>query len=148
MPSTTVEMLNDLINMCEDARNFYANASYQTTSQRWREVFRKIASTRESIIINLKSHLNSMVGEVAEDGSPADPSSNIFKLLNTDIINGDLALVEKLEKAENETLRKFRQAIENEPPDATVNLIERQMQILNETHSHMKFLRQSLGKAA
>lgn len=148
MPRTTVEMLNDLITLCEDALNFYVNASHRTTSRSWRETFRKIASTRESIIINLKSHVISGVGDAVEDSSRTDQPTNIFKHAETNMDNADLVLVKTLEKAENETLRQFREALESDPPDATVKLIERQMQILGETSSHMKFLRQSIEKAA
>lgn len=148
MPRTTVEELHNLINICEDAREFYARASHRTTSQSMKATFRKIAATRESMIINLKSHILSLAGEVPEDDSFTDPPSNLFRRLKSKMENADLALVEKLEDAEDKTLAEFRKVLESGPPDATANLIERQMQILNETHSHMKFLKQHLGKAA
>jgi uncharacterized protein (TIGR02284 family) len=146
MQKTTVDRLTDLINICEDAREFYTCTSHQTNSRSLRETFRKIASTRESVIINLKSHIISLAGEMAEGEAFTSYPANIFKFRKTEIRNLDFAMIEKLEEAENKTLDKFRKALEIELSDATVNLIERQMQMLNETRSHMKFLKQKLRR--
>lgn len=148
MPNTTIEMLSDLINICEDAREFYATAAYRTNSRSLGETFRRIASTRESVIINLRLHALSIVGEAAEEEIGDGRTSDLFRPLKTEIDHMELSLVRKLEKAERVALEQFRDALDSEPPEATTDLIERQMQMLDETHSHIKFLRRHLGSAA
>lgn len=148
MPDTTIEMLSDLINICEDAREFYATAAHRTNSRSLRETFRRIASTRESVIINLRLHAFSIGGEAAEKEIGEGRTSDIFRPLKTEIGDMELALIKKLEKAESDALEQFRDALNSEPPEATTNLIERQMQMLDETYSHIKFLKRHLGSAA
>ncbi len=148
MPTTTIETLSDLINICEDAREFYATAAFRTNSRSLGETFRRIASTRESVIINLRLHALSTVGEAAEEKIGNGRASDIFGPLKTEIDDMELTLVEKLERAENVALEQFREALKSEPPEATTNLIERQMQLLHETYFHIKFLKRHLGSAA
>lgn len=148
MSHATIEMLNDLINLCEDAREFYENAARRTHSRGLGESFRRISSTRESVIINLKLHKLSLAGEAAEEDASEGRTSSIFKALKGKLGDEDLVLVENLEKAEVETLDQFWEALNNELPEPTTNLIERQLQILDETSSHMKTLKQRLGNSA
>ncbi len=148
MLNTTIEMLSDLINICEDAREFYAAVAHRTNSRSLEETFRRIASTRESVIINLRLHALSIVGEAAEEIIGNGQTSDLFRPLKTEIDDMELTLVKKLEKAESAALEQFREALNSEPPEATTNLIERQMQMLDETHSHIKFLKRHLGNAA
>lgn len=148
MPNTTIEMLSDLINICEDAREFYATAAYRTKSRSLGETFRRIASTRESVIINLRLHALSIAGEAAEEEIGDGRTSDLFRPLRTEIDDMEIALLRKLEKAESVALEQFRDALNSESPEATTDLIERQMQMLDETYSHIKFLKRHLGSAA
>lgn len=141
-------MLNSLVNRCEDAREFYTSAARQTENEELRTIFLKMASTRESIIINLKSHAHSLAIELKKGGTLSGQASNIFKLLKARVGNTDLTLITDLEAAENKTLDDFRKALKRNPPEATWNIIERQLCILTETHIHMEEMKENLKKAA
>tara|TARA_R110000772_G_scaffold87795_4_gene182760 strand:+ start:3314 stop:3760 length:447 start_codon:yes stop_codon:yes gene_type:complete len=148
MQKHTIKMLNDLVNRCEDAKEFYTSAARQTKNEELKNTFMKMASTRESIIINLKSHANSLASELDDGGTFSGQASNIFKLLKARLGDTDVSLVKELEAAENKTLDDFRQALESDPPEATRQLIERQLRILTQTHNHMKNMKEKLKKVA
>ena len=131
-----------------DAREFYTSAARQTKNEELKDIFRKMASTRESIIINLKTHANSLASELDDGGTLSGQASNIFKLLKARVGNTDISLVTELEAAENKTLKEFQNALESNPPETTRSLIERQMRILTQTHNHMKYMKEKLNKAA
>ena len=148
MQKRTIKMLNGLVNRCEDARDFYTSAARQTKNEELRDIFRKMASTRESIIINLKTHANSLASELNDGGTLSGQASTIFKLLKAKVGDTDISLVKELEAAENRTLEDFQKALESNPPEVTHSLIERQMRILTKTHNHMKYMKEKLKKAA
>tara|TARA_R110000787_G_scaffold73456_2_gene163632 strand:+ start:63005 stop:63586 length:582 start_codon:yes stop_codon:yes gene_type:complete len=148
MQKSMIKMLNGLVNRCEDAREFYTSAARQTKNEELKDIFRKMASTRESIIINLKTHANSLASELDDGGTLSGQASNIFKLLKARVGNTDISLVTELEAAENKTLKEFQNALESNPPETTRSLIERQMRILTQTHNHMKYMKEKLNKAA
>ena len=103
MQKHTIKMLNDLVNRCEDAKEFYTSAARQTKNEELKNTFMKMASTRESIIINLKSHANSLASELDDGGTFSGQASNIFKLLKARLGDTDVSLVKELEAAENKT---------------------------------------------
>ncbi len=138
------DALTKLIDLCEDAREFYSSASHQTTSPRLRKAFRKMASVRESIVINLKSHFASEFGDVQEGGTITGQASNIFKLLKAKLGDTERTLILELERAEDDTLEEFRDVQLKDLSESTRQVIERQMRLLIETHDHMKSLKQEL----
>lgn len=148
MPKKMVRILNDLINRCEDAREFYTSAARRAKNRKLKDTFRKMASTYESVIINLKEHANSLASEIEEGGTITGRASNIFKLLKARIGDTDLTLVRELEAAEDKTRADFLDALSRNPPEATRNIVERQLRILVETHDHIRNLKERLKNVA
>jgi uncharacterized protein (TIGR02284 family) len=148
MTKSRIEVLNELIDICEDARKFYTDAAEQTESSRLQTTFQNIATAREGIIVNLKSHIIAIGGKIESDGTFIGQTSNLFGQLKAKVGDTDITLVTELEDTEDKTLEAFRAAMDEDPPEATLNLLERQTQLLNDSHIYMRNLKHTLQNFA
>lgn len=144
MTKSEVEFLNDLIAVCEDAREFYVEALDQTENTCIKETFRQMASVRESIIENLKLRIIAIGGMVDQNRSFAGMQPQMFGSLKTKLTNRDKMLVAELEEAEDKTLEEFYHILGNEQPAATMALLQKHTKMLREAHIYMQTLKVQL----
>lgn len=142
------KILNHLVDVCEDARDFYSDAAEQAENPQIQNTFRKIAAIRENIISDLKSYIVANGGSPEQDGTMGGKASKMFSQLKASVANTDETLVKDLEEAEDKSLEEFHEAIAKNLPENTREFLTEQTKRLRDTHDHMKHIKDCMKKAA
>ena len=147
MPKPEKE-LQKLINICEDAREFYADATDQTNDPEMRRLFRTMADIRKGVIIDLRAHMRQKDMEVSEPSETV--MGQVNKFLGENFAkwsdNADKSLINYLEEAEDRCLHSFQDVSnDNDIPADTRRLVSQELQTLQRTHDYMKELKQAMN---
>lgn len=148
MSNDTKQILNHLVDVCEDAREYYQKASDQAEDPRIKMTMKNMAAVRETIISDLKARIISMGGTPDEQGTAQGKTAQFFGQLKASIANTDETLVSELEEAEDKSLEEFHSAMAKNLPEETRSFIEKQTALLRKTHDHMKELKDCMKDAA
>ena len=150
MPNPEKELQN-LINICEDAREFYTDAIDQTNDPAMKQLFRNMADIRKGVIIDLRSHMRQKDMELKEPSETFGGQFNKFIGENIAKWSDDTnkALIIYLEEAEDRCLHSFENlANDNDVPLDTRALVSQELKTLQQTHDYMKKLKEVVKAAA
>lgn len=143
--------LQNLINICEDAREFYTDAIDQTNDSEMKRLFRTMADIRKSVIINLRADMRDHNMELEEASETV--AGRVNKFLGETVAkwsdNTDSALIAYLEEAEDRCLHSFQDVSnDNDMPASTRAVVSKELEILQKTHDYMKELKEAVKLAA
>ncbi len=142
------KVLNHLIEVCEDAREFYHDAAEQAENPAIKKTFKNMETVRENIVSDLRSRVMLEGGKPDESGTVSGKTAQFFSQLKAGIANTDEALVSALEEAEDKALEEFHEAMAKNLPSDTISFLDRQEKLLRRTHDHMKELKDTLKLSA
>lgn len=147
----TEHKIQNLINICEDAREFYTDAIDQTNDSEMKQLFRNMADIRKSVIVDLRAHMRQHNMKIEEPSETV--MGQVNKFLGENIAkwsdNADNALVTYLEEAEDRCLHSFQDVSnDNDIPNETRILIKKELETLQKTHDYMKELKDTMKMAA
>lgn len=146
-----IKEIKKLINLNEDARQFYTEASEQTDSATYRSTFQKVGALHGSVVVSLQSHLKTL-GE-----TDLQPDKTLMgktrQFVGTTLADWsektDEMLVTHLEEAEDRCLHQIQDIMEDEDiTTATKDVLTREHANIRQTHDYMKGLKDNLKKAA
>lgn len=149
MPSDEIRTLNNLIQQCEDAQEFYEEACEMTDNHEMRMLFTRMKEARAPIIADLTSRVKGLGGEVEDDTTITGDIRAAWGKLKASLSgHKDETLVAELEEVEDRSLEEFYSAIANNLPEQTIIMLKRHANALRETHDIMKTTQDMIKDAA
>jgi uncharacterized protein (TIGR02284 family) len=148
--SNPEKTLQNLVDICEDAREFYTVSIEKTNDPEMKQLFRKMADIRKSVIIDLRHHMSHKNMKIEEPSETFRGQLN--KFLGENIAkwsdNTNTALITYLEEAEDRCLHSFEDASnDNDLPIETRTLVSKELETLQLTHDYMKELKEVIKAA-
>ena len=148
--SHTERTFQNLINICEDAREFYTDSIEQTSDPEMKRLCRQMADIRKGIIIDLRAFARQH--DIGLQEASNTIAGQINKFLGENIAkwsdNTDEALIVYLEEAEDRCLHAFEDASNDDDLSLEARqLITEELASLQKTHDYMKELKQALKAA-
>ncbi len=149
--SNPEKKLQNLIDICEDAREFYTDATGQTEDPEMKRLFRTMADIRKGVIIDLRDYMQK------NDMKFEEPSETVMgqvnKFLGENIANWsdntDTALIAYLEEAEDRCLHSFQDVSNDNDIDASTRaIVSSELETLQKTHDYMKELKEVTSMTA
>ena len=142
--SHTKKTMQNLINICEDAREFYTDAIQQTSDPEMKRLCQQMADIRKGIIIDLRAFARQH--DISVEEASETFGGQVNKFLGEHIAkwsdNTDEALIVYLEEAEDRCLHSFEDAAnDNDLSLEARQLINQELASLKKTHDYMKELK-------
>ena len=148
--SHTENTIQNLVNICEDAREFYTDAVTQTKDPEMKRLCRQMADIRKGIIIDLRAFARQ--NDLKIDEPKETLGGQVNKFLGENIAkisdNTDEALIVYLEEAEDRCLHSFEDASnDNDLSPEARRLVSEELASLKKTHDYMKELKVAMKAA-
>lgn len=143
---TDTSTLNDLIDVLEDGRNFYADAATKVERTDLKALFDRMARTKTAIANDLKNKVV-FSGKEPSDGSFAGSIRKTYAELKASLVSDTQAeYVAQLEEFEDRILDEFRDAIEKTEDPEVRAIAAKYMPEVRRDHDEMKALKDAMGK--
>ncbi len=143
--------LKSLINVNEDAAEFYETAQEKVEDETMISTFKSLEGLHVSVITNLQGILASN-GEtdVEADETITGSTREMFATMMAKVSNDpDAMLVTHLEEAEDKCLHYIKDAMENEDiSPSTKTALQNELTSLQKSHDYMKALKDQMQAAA
>lgn len=143
---TDTSTLNDLIDVLEDGRNFYADAATKVERADLKALFERMARTKTAMVNDLKNKVV-FSGKEPSDGSFAGSVRKAYADMKASLVSDTQAeYVAQLEEFEDRILDEFRDAIENTDDPEVRAIAAKYMPEVRRDHDEMKALKDAMGK--
>jgi len=141
--------LSKLIDINEDACEFYESAQEKTDNPQFKSTFRELEQLHKNVIGNMQQHIIDSEGPIEPDQTFTGQTQKFWGELMSSISNDvNETLVTHLEEAEDRCLHSIQDAIEKDDmPTDTVVMLQKEMITLKKTHDYMKDLKDTLKAA-
>jgi uncharacterized protein (TIGR02284 family) len=143
MHTEEIALLNRLLSICDDARNFYRAAAGRVSDPRLEDTFHAFAQIRSEIAVDLTRLIRDHGGEPALDGTFEGKASQFFgELSAARSPQPERELLKHLSRAEDRSLGEFREALDESRalPPGTKRMLAGHVALLRETHDRMESL--------
>lgn len=143
---TDTSTLNDLIDVLEDGRNFYADAATKVERGDLKALFERMARTKTAIANDLKNKVV-FSGKEPSEGSFAGSMRKTYADMKASLVKDTQAeYVAQLEEFEDRILHEFRDAIEHTDDTEVRAIAAKYMPEVRRDHDEMKALKDAMGK--
>ena len=153
MPKQDIKEIKNLININEDAVEFYKDASEQSNDPQFKTTFKSLESLHNSVVVNLQEYAT-LIGAETE-AVEADETLQGLGMQFVGKMIADLsdktneALVSYLEEAEDRCLHQVQDIMEDDNiTPATKSALKSEETALKKSHDYMKALKDHLSEAA
>lgn len=145
--SHTDRTMQNLIDICEDAREFYTDAETKTSDPEMKKLCRQMADIRKGVIVDLRAYARQ--NDIDIDEPSETLSGRINKFVGEQVAEWsdktDEALIVYLEEAEDRSLETFEKAAnDNDLPATARQLVTSELATLRQTHDFMKELKDAV----
>ncbi len=149
MSNTENKELSKLININEDACEFYKYAQEKSENASFKRTFRDLESLHRSVIINLQECIRVNGGDPEADETLSGQARQMWGELMASISNDvDETLVSHLEEAEDRCLNSIEDTMKEEDLSApTKTVLGNEHSALQKSHDYMKTLKDTLKAA-
>jgi uncharacterized protein (TIGR02284 family) len=146
--SSTLDVLQELIETCRDGETGYAHAAGIVTDPELRSYFMEQSQERHRILVELQQ-LAQHIGEPRPDtsGSVAGTLRRAWFEAKVDIGLGDQAVLNSIESGEDAAKRAYEKALGSDLPEPIRMIIQQQAESVYDAHDHVRDLR-DIRKAA
>jgi uncharacterized protein (TIGR02284 family) len=135
--------LNELIDVLEDGKRFYLEASTEVARPDLRALFAHMATVKAAIASDLRTAVVA-VGDAPSSGSLAGCLRQAYAEIKARLSSDqDHTYIAELEQFEDRILRAFRQAAHESKDQAVRTLAERYLPDVVRDHTHMRELQRS-----
>ncbi len=143
------EELCKLININEDACEFYESAQEQAENPQIKTVFGNLENLHKNVIISLQQKVRSNGGDPEADETFAGKTAQFFGKIAAKISNDvDETLVKHLEEAEDRCLHSIQDAMKSsDVTPSTRALLQDEYASLRKSHDYMKSLKDQMKAA-
>lgn len=142
--------VSKIININEDARQFYQTAQEKAENDTVKNIFKDFENLHEGIVINLQNYVRQNGGDPETDGTMTGNVSEMWGKARAALSsNTDESLIASLEEAEDRCIHSIKDAISDDdlPADARATL-KREEETLQRSHDYMKIMKQNVNAAA
>ncbi len=149
MSNPEVKELRKLININQDACEFYESACGKIENPSLESTFRNLESLHKGVVVNLQNYA-ARRGETLEAGDTfAGQARQFWGEMMANISNDvDETLVAQLEEAEDRCLHSIEDAMKNKDISAeTKSTLQGELRALQKSHDYMKALKESMKAA-
>jgi len=146
--SSTLDVLQELIETCRDGETGYAHAAGMAADPELKAYFTEQSQKRHHILGELQQ-LAQHSGEPRPDtsGSVAGTLHRAWFEAKVDIGLGDQAVLNSVERGEDAAKGAYEKALSSDLPEPVRMVIEQQAESVLDAHDHVRDMRDS-GKAA
>jgi uncharacterized protein (TIGR02284 family) len=135
--------LNDMIEVLNDGRKFYAEAAVEVVRSDLKSLFDRMARTKQAIAGDLRTAVVANGADPAEGGSFAGALRTAYAEVRTKLSSHkDYEYVVQLEQFEDRILDAFTNAVSASGDPAVRTIAERYMPEVTRDHNEMKTLKQ------
>jgi uncharacterized protein (TIGR02284 family) len=143
--NTTIETLNDLIEVLKDGQHGFQTAAKDVKAPELAQIFQGYARQRGEFAAKLQAHVAALGANVEKSGSISGTMHrgwiNLKSALST---NEPQAVLDEAERGEDAAVAAYRKALEHQDLDAaTRELITSQSTAVKAAHDHVRDLRDS-----
>ena len=144
---STSNKLQNLMNVCEDAVEFYTDATAKTDDMAKKMLFREMADIRKAVIVDIRSFM------LTHDMEPKEASETMGGRVNKFIgetmaswsDDKDKELISYLEEAEDRCLHTFEDVANDNGISAEARaFVEEKLPVIQKTHDAMKILKDTV----
>lgn len=141
--------LSKLININEDACEFYESAQKQAEDSQLKATFGNLENMHKSVIISLKNCVRANGGDPEAEETLAGQAQQFWGELMAKISNDvDETLVTHLEEAEDRCLHSIQDAIQSDDVGtSTKAALQNELSALQKSHDYMKALKDRMKAA-
>lgn len=134
--------VHHLIERCKDGAKGYKTASEDIEDQNLKDLFRKYAVQRDSMITELQDQLHKMGKTDDEAGSLEGTMHRAWIDLKSALTSRDTKRVlEECERGEDYAVKAYQEALEKDLPGQLKPIIENQYHDVKNAHDHIRTLR-------
>ncbi|MCF7201232.1 ferritin-like domain-containing protein [Pseudomonas oligotrophica] len=142
--NTTVQQLNELIEITRDGQRFYQHAIDEVKDVELQHLFRDLAQAKTQVIQALAVKVAAQHEQPAVDGTAVGRLREFYADLRAHVGDRSKAYVEQLEHAEARILQAFEDALDGAAPDVKA-LLAIELPRLRACHQRIREVRQRLG---
>lgn len=138
-----------IININEDARNFYKAAQLEVKDLTVMDIFKEYEGIHGRVVTDLQGYVAQNGGEPEADETMMGTMQQVWGELKAKVSNDvDESFISSLEEAEDRCIHSLKDAIadDNIPAEARV-VLKKQEETLQKAHDHMKIMKDN-AKAA
>ena len=122
----TSKILNDIISVTRDGKEFYEHAASKVDDSELMTLFARMATVKGQIVSGLSTEIKAIGDTPADKGTLAGDLNQMYGDLRALLGNKDYAYVAKLEDSEDRLLKAFDQALaDEETPASTGEILRR-----------------------
>lgn len=138
-----VNVLNELIETCEDGAEGYKKAAEEVEESSLKTLFTGYSSQRAKFAAELRSAVEVHGGKPAHSGHVSGAFHRGWMSIKEAVGNKDKAIIDECEAGEDRAMKAYRQAFDKNLPGATGELIGRQFAAVQEAHNKLRTLKHS-----
>ncbi|TPE43380.1 ferritin-like domain-containing protein [Pontibacter mangrovi] len=134
--------VHHLIERCKDGAKGYKTASEDVEDQDLKDLFRKYAVQRDSMITELQDQLHKM-GHTDEESSSIEGTMHRawIDLKSALTARDRVRVLEECERGEDYAVKAYKEALEKDLPAQLKQIVEQQYQDVKNAHDHIRTLR-------
>ena len=141
-----ITTLNELIETTHDSISGYEDSAKNIESERLREIFRKRADERQSVVQDLRNEVRRLGGEPEESGTLLGKAHQSFEALKAAVTGRDeKAIINEVERGEDYLKGKFETALEGGTLSGECrSVVERAYQSVRSGHDQISQLKHGM----
>lgn len=134
--------VHHLIERCKDGAKGYKTASEDVEDKDLKDLFRKYAVQRDSMITELQDELHKMGKTDDETSSIEGTVHRAWIDLKSALTSRDrVRVLEECERGEDYAVKAYKEALEKDLPSHLKQVVEQQYQDVKSAHDHIRTLR-------
>lgn len=146
---TQTTALNELIEVLNDGVKFYDDAAGTTSNETYRQLFQRMASTKRSIVADLKSEVSQQGETPADGGTIAGSLRQAYTDLRAKMSdNPDAKYIGQLEESEDRILHAFQEALTTSDKAQVRQIAQNYLPDIRRMHDEMRDLKARVKHAA
>jgi uncharacterized protein (TIGR02284 family) len=123
-----VDTLNDLIQITEDSHEGYRKSAEDADEQDLKSLFNDFSAQRGAMVRDLQKHVAEQGGAPEASGTILGGAHRFFIDLKSSVLGRDrTALLQEVERGENEAIRRYEQALDKELPTHLASVISQHL---------------------
>jgi len=123
-----VDTLNDLIQITEDSHEGYRKSAEDADEQDLKFLFNNFSAQRGAMVRDLQKHVAEQGGAPEASGTILGGAHRFFVDLKSSVLGRDrAALLQEVERGENEAIRRYEQALDKELPTHLASVISQHL---------------------
>lgn len=139
----SVNVLNELIAVCEDGAKGFAKAAEDVQEPSLKQLFSQYSSQRASYSAELKEEVAAFGVKPEQSGHAMAPLHRGWMSLKEALGDRDKAIIDECEAGEDSAVKAYRKALQEPLPPATLEIVMSQLAGVLEAHGKLSTLKHS-----